>query len=170
MIKFVHAKNPYKPDHADLICDFQNEGSSKYLTLDQPTSEKTIPLSIVDPNPWTALAKLGIDYKQLCVRYECPYTHYEHFAIVPTALLVNGNIEIYKKVNHFNPDFVLDWEWHLKMIPDLLTIGKIGKILLGSGYTDMNNVFDGSGAIIQCRAVLDNGDMVHCYTWEWYNK
>lgn len=169
MINIIPAEKPYTPDIGDLVCDF-NKKVSGYLTLQKSKSEKIIPLSLIDLNPWNALRDLGIDCSCINVKYTCPYTKYEHFAIIPTALIVNGDVKIYSKVRHWNPEFVLDWEWHKKMIPDRLNLSKIEKILLGSGYTDGTNAHDGSGAIIECRVILDNGDMLHCHTWEWYNK
>lgn len=170
MIKFIPAKKPYKPKIGDLLCDHFDKDASTYLTRQDPKSQKIIPLGVLYPNPWVALTDLGIDYKQITVRYTCPYTEYEHFAIVPTALIINGEVEVYSKVRHYNPKFVLDWEWHQKMIPDRLTLGRIARTLLGSGYTNSWNANDGHGAIVECRATLDNGDMLHCHTWEWYNK
>ncbi len=170
MIKIIPAEKPYKSKNGDLVCSFDNKEISKYLTNQKSDSQKIIPLGIIHPIPWTALSHLGIDYSNITARYTCPYTEYEHFAILPVAVIVNGDIKTYAKVHHYNPDFVLDWEWHQKMIPDRLALSRIDKVLLGSGYTAGTRINDGSGSLIQCRAILENGDILHLHLWEWYNK
>lgn len=172
MIQIVEAKKPYEAKHADLICDFcEDKRYSKYLSQESLNSQKIIPLAVLYPDPWQALEALNIDGDPLHFKYKCPYTGYEHFAILPSSLIVNGDVNVYKDVKHHSPDYVLDWEWHQKMHKANLTgLTDIQKIMLGSGYTSGTRITDGHGTIKQCLVMLDNGDALLSNFWEWYNK
>lgn len=173
MIKIIEQEKPYKPSNGDLICDFYENKASKYLVYEEtPLIDKIIPFAIVHPNPWIAAQALDINTTPIQVNYKCPYTGYNHYAIVPSALIINDNVQVYKKVKHWAPDYILDLEWHQKMIPalNLHGLSEIQRILLGSGYTEGTHFTDGSGSIITRQVMLDNGDALLCHLWEWYNK
>jgi hypothetical protein len=169
--KYLQTGNGFK-EFGDIIAEMVKPGVSKYLVEEEgPGTDKVVPLQCITPNPWTALAVLGIDCEDIIARYECPYTEYTHFAIVPSALLINGTIDPYKGLKR-NPEYVLDWEWHKQMIPEKERFGlfPIQKLLIGSGYTCGAAFNDGIGRINQRRVMLDNGDALWCHFWMWYNK
>lgn len=169
-IELVPAKKPYDEDIGDLVCDLVHSKASDYLENDPNLgTEKIIPLCLINPNPWRAVQELDINARPLVAKYKCPYTNYEHFGVVPVALLLfNGGEKSYPKM--FNSDFIFDWEWHKKMIRDRASVSPIQKILLGSGYSDFWRASDGHGEIKERKVMLDNGDGLLVAFWEWYNK
>lgn len=116
MIKVIKQEKPYKPDIGDLICDFCEDKASEYLVHEKtPLIDKIIPLVILYPNPWIAAKAFDIDTTPIQTIYKCPYTGYTHYSIVPSALIVNGDVKVYAKVNHYAPNYILDLEWHQGM-------------------------------------------------------
>jgi hypothetical protein len=172
MIKPILAEKHYKPDLGDLVWDFDNDKVSKYLVYEEgPGTDKIIPFACAHPNPWVVCGMFDIDLSLIKLQYECPYTRYAHYSLLPTALLINGDVQAYKKVKYHSPEYILDWEWHKQMFPkDLLGLSRIQKIMLGSGYTNFTGFNDGSGSIVARRVMLDNGDAVLVHFHEWYNK
>lgn len=173
MIKIIEQKKPYKPSNGDLVCDFYENRASKCLVYEEtPLIDKIIPFAILYPNSWIAAKAFDIDTTPIQVPYKCPYTGYTHFAIIPSALIVNGDVKVYAKVKHHAPEYILDLPWHQKMIQkkDLYELSAIQRILLGSGYTEGTHINDGNGSIITRQVMLDNGDALLVHTWEWYNK
>lgn len=174
MINLIKSENHYKPKIGDLVCEWFNEESSLYLVDEpEPNTDKIIPLVCASPNPFRVLNEVfDINAMPIIAQYKCPYTHYTHFAIVPVALLINGDEKKYEgKVKHHSPDYLMDWEFHKQMVKDRrLELYDIPKLLLGSGYTNMTSHNDGHGRPEQRRVMMDNGDALWCYFWEWYNK
>lgn len=173
MIKIVEQEKPYKPDLGDLVCDFCKKLASNYLVHEEaPLSKKIIPLVIIYPNPWIAAKSFDIDTTPIQAIYKCPYTGYTHYSIVPSALIVNGDVKAYAKLKHHSPEYILDLAWHQKMIrqEDLYGLSAIQRIILGSGYTEGTHINDGGGSIVTRQVMLDNGDALLVHFWEWYNK
>ena len=168
MISLIKAEKPYKPEIGDLVC--QSEESVKYLChSEDPATDKIIPLGCADPNPWEALRVFAINAKPIITKYTCPYTKYEHFGIVPVALLLRKD-NVYN-VKFHSADYLMDWAFHRHNFKkDRLKLFNIPKILLGSGYTDGTGHYDGSGSSIQRPVMLENGDALWCHFHEWYNK
>lgn len=165
------AKEPYQNEFGDLVCEWSKKGVSKYLVNEENTgTERIIPLCVVHPNPWIALQQFGIDASAIKTKHKCPYTDYEYFSIIPTALLLNTDYDY--KVRHWAPDYVMDWEFHKNMWKkeELLRLHDVERLLLGSGYTTCTLSTDGDRSLIQRRVMLDNGDALWCFFWEWYNK
>ena len=176
-IKVIHADKPYKPKNGDLVCGFDNEEVEKYLQ--DPGNNlpegQVLPLCLIHPNTWQAVKLLDIDAKPICCRYECPYTNYEFYSIVP-AVLVSTDLnakwgKIVQKVARWTPDYVLDHEYHRETYKErVFDLNEIGKFLIGPGYTHGTHITDGSGSIINAIVNLDNGDFLYVYLLEWYNK
>jgi hypothetical protein len=172
MIKVVKAKEKYVPNIGDLVCEWTSKESAEYLVAEEGLgTEKVIPLACAHPNPWTALSYFNINAEPLQVTYDCPYTTYTHFTILPIALLLNGDGKAYKNMKHWAADYVLDWDFHRELMKERrLEIQAIQRILLGSGYTNGCGFNDGSPGLEQRRVMLDNGDALWVSFWEWYNK
>lgn len=175
MIQLVQAAKPYKPEIGDLVCEWcKPEKSELYLdSAKGPGTDKVVPLCIIYPNPWVALEWFNIDAKPIMAKYECPYTNYKHFAIVPTALLLlQGDTKRYEKCKSmYGMDYILDWDFHKHMHKERrLEVFPIQKMLLGSGYTHGTCINDGHGSLEYARVNMDNGDALWVAFWEWYNK
>jgi hypothetical protein len=172
MINLVKAKEKYVPNIGDLVCEWSNKESVEYLVAEKGMgTEKVIPLACAHPNPWKALDMFDICATPIIAKYKCPYTNYEHFAILPVQLLINGNVDAYKHLKHWAPEYVLDWEWHKELMKERrFEIQAIQRILLGSGYTGGTGFNDGHGGLEERRVMLDNGDALWVIFWEWYNK
>ncbi len=173
MIKVVKSpSNHYKTDCGDIMCEMIQNGSSEYLVAEEGTgTDKVIPLACAHPNPWVACAMFDINTKPIQLMYNCPYTRYEHFAMLPIALLVNGDVDVYKNVNYHSPDYLLDWEFHTQLWKNRrLDIQPVQQVLLGSGYQRGCSSYDGHGSLEKRRVMLDNGDALWVAFWEWFNK
>lgn len=153
-----------------------------------------ISLYNVTAHPFQALKVLGIEAADLKAEslYTCPYTNYDHFGIMPTAVL-SENVEAYRPAleirgsNH-GADFALDCDFHRSERTDkqivegetcdetgyhfsgLFELTSVQRSLLGTGYTVGTLMSDGHGAIKHGRIELDNGDWLFVHFWEWYNK
>lgn len=170
----VISTNPYKPDHGDLVCEFNFPEMGKYL--ETPSKERfkdkqVLPLRLLSPNPWKALTELRIKAEAFHAPYECPYTGYTFYSIVPSALISDDLKGKYGFVNHWNKDYLFDYEFQRDMFRDnILELGTIGDLILGSGYTEMTHVNDGSRSKLKSIINLDNGDKLYVHFWEWHNK
>jgi hypothetical protein len=182
-IKILPTLKPYKPEIGDLILDWVKPEARKFLgtvpgrkkrekqAVPKAEGDQVLPLRLLNPNPWKALEALGIDADEIKAKYECPYTEYDFYAIVPAALISSDLKGKYDHVQHWNKDYLFDHEFHKDMFKEHITgLGEIGKLMLGSGWTSMTGVNDGSRSVITAIVNLDNGDQLLVYTWEWYNK
>ncbi len=180
-IKIVPAKKIYKPEIGDLILDWEKPDARKFLGVVEgrkkqekqatPKEGQILPLRLVHPNPWKALDAMSIDADGIKALYECPYTGYEFFAVIPAALISSDLAKKYNHVQHWNKDYLFDHDWHKEMMKEHVTgLGEIGKLMIGSGWTRCTGVNDGSRSLITAVVDLDNEDQLLVYTWEWYNK
>ena len=182
----IPATNPYKPNCGDLVCGFDKPDSEQYLeTWEHPKSGKSfpfpegqvLPLCLIDPHPWHAIDKLGIDAGAIRCPYECPYTRYTFHSIVPAALVSTdlegkwGDIIRKPGVARHSHDYVLDWDYHKSMWKEkVFDLHEVGQAILGLGYTHGTGIWDGSGSKHSTVVNLDNGDKLWVYFWEWHNK
>jgi len=178
MIRVIPAKNPYKPKHGDLVCGFNKPSAEGYI--ETPTNElpegQVMPLCLIDHHCWQASKRLDIDAAPIYAPYKCPYTKYEFFSIIPVALISTDLSGKWRKTvverrAGVDPDYVLDHEFNRHMWKDtVFDIQDIGKLMLGSGYTSMTSIYDGSRSMHRSKVNLDNGDTLWVYFWEWHNK
>lgn len=176
-VRPVKAKNPYKPYYGDLVCEFFNEGMGEFFEVSpkKPLKEykdwQVLPLRILNPNPWVALTELAIESKEIQAPYNCPYTNYVSQSVVPTALISTNLKGKYGYINHWNKDYIFDYEFHKDNFRDnLFELGVFGELFLGSGYTDCTGVNDGSRSKFKSTVQLENGDKLFVHFWMWYNK
>ena len=135
-----------------------------------------LPLTAVAQNSWTALEKLGVDFKdfQKQVEYICPYNKYAHFWSVPILIFTNDikNWTVRHKIPR--EEMYLDEGWMRNYFPpkvrDALPFTKIQRALLGPGYTEMTLQSDGQGFLYDALIALDNGDFLGAKVWMWFNK
>lgn len=168
----VQKANPcYKPEIGDVLWNsriFLEQVNQDLLFGDH---WKVLPFYAVSMLPYKSLEFLGIDGKELengC-KYECPYTGYNHFGIVPIVLLYK-DLSVYDlSQTRLGENYAKDSDWHRKHEEwDCLT--SISKSFLGPGYTHGTTILDGSGSIRKTTVGLDNGDRLLVHFWEWYNK
>ena len=159
-----------------MLCGFTNKESCQYLEEADTPLEQILPLTLINPNCWVALSNLEIDTEPIKVIYECPYTKYTSYSIVPVALVstdLKGKWEsiIRKGISLHTVEYLLDYEFHKNMWQKrILELTDIGKLLMGSGYTYLAGWNDGYGSKESFKINLDNGDFLWVYAWEWYNK
>jgi hypothetical protein len=179
---YLESKPPVKRgslSHRQLAHEFKddNEALLKYLKSHKlnasvDLSKQILALQMLHPNPWTALKCLHIDAEGIkSATYECPYTGYTHYSIVPVALISDNLAGKYADVDHWNKEYLFDHEFARHLWKEkVLEIGVIAKMLLGSGWTSGTHITDGSRGEIATTVALDNGDKLLVQTWEWYNK
>lgn len=171
MIKLVKAKEPYPHDHGDL--NWGANDINVWLSPMRKLPTPRLPL-LLAPNPWESLILMGVDARDLCVRYECGVTGLEFWAVVPIGIYTVD-------VRRYRPDqiaggfydYYYDLEWHKQMNPDVFGenyLPDISRVMLGTGYTSFCRPSDGSKELTSFLAQLDNGDHLHVKTWMWYNK
>jgi len=197
LANIVPAQTPYIPDCGDLLCEMLKPESAKYLEVpspeirpkdieifsherhhEPPTDGEVLPLQLIEINTWEAIDRLRINAADIRATYECPYTNYECFALMPVCLIstdLEGKwgklIRRRPRISRCDPDFVMDYDWHKHMHKDKRFYAHdVGKLLLGSGYTSGTLINDGSRELHQTIVNLDNGDKLWVYFWMWYNK
>jgi hypothetical protein len=172
-VQVIPAKKRHKYDCGDLVCEFYQPDSGRYLEDNPCRDGQIIPLGVFYPNPWDSLKVLEIDVTLIKIEYVCPYTDFHCFSIVPTAL-IRTNLEekwgelVQKKWG--NSGYVLDHEWHKSAWGDVCGLSDIARLLLGSGYTEGTHIHDGSRERKETTVRLSNGDAIWVHFWEWYNK
>jgi hypothetical protein len=115
-VSLVEPAEPYKP-----VCGDVNWGAGRFL---QPLPDPLvfpgfIVLTNVTAHPFHAMTALRIETADMMVEgtYQCPYTKYDHFGIVPTAV-ISENVEAYRPaLKHatglpWDADFMLDHDFH----------------------------------------------------------
>lgn len=166
-----HRQIRSQPGHGDLPC----LQSTTYTYVQEPEWEEntqTLPLAVVNPNPWQALRDLDINADAIKSPYKCPYTEYTSFGIVPICLISANLLNYIEAAERFKQaDYWLDYQYHQDLWGDkLLAMTDIQKLLLGSGYTYATGWNDGTPQQVYGKVNLDNGDSLFVYYWEWYNK
>lgn len=190
-VKFVSLgpkpEKKYVPEIGDVLfelADWMNEHSvtlaSAAADAIQMRKFQTIPLYSIDPHPYRAIYMAGIDDAVMREKsaYKCPYTKYEHYAFVPTAIftddtlkykpLIERRIELEQRGIWFGVDYALDADWNADHSD--LELTSVQKSILGPGYTGLTGIRDGHGRVKQGLLPLDNGDKLYVHFWEWYNK
>lgn len=171
-IAVVKAVKPYKPDCGDLVCCAT---SAQYLETppNKFPQEQVLPLAAIRPNPWMVLEYLGIDASLIRGTYECPYTGYDFYGVVPICL-ASEQLDKYcteEMKQRGQADYWFDHAWHVHMMKDRrFDLTEVQRLLLGSGYTDMTGHHDGSGSKKQTKVNLENGDYLWVWFNEWHNK
>lgn len=167
MVEIIKAENLYVPDCGDLLY----ENSFLESLSDEHPVGQMMPLAVLDANPWHALKLLGINTTAIKKTYQCPYTGYAHYWIVPVALISDDLKNNYAHFEHWNKNYLFDHEWHEQMWSERRwELQKIQQLLLGSGYTVGTMSNDGFGEVRQTKVKLSNGDYLWVHFWVWYNK
>lgn len=177
----ILANNPHVPKCGDLICDFDGTNTGKFLESAEEDKfnkfeyrfddKQILPLALLNPNPFHSLTILNIDFNSILSSYSCPYTKYDFYSIVPTALISDDLAGKYGSIKHWNKEYLFDYDWHKKMMGDrILELSEIGNLMLGSGYTGGTGFNDGHSSKHKTTVNLDNGDQLCVYFLEWHNK
>jgi hypothetical protein len=173
-IKLVRQDKHYAPKIGDLC--WGNPEVGQYLVgysralLKGKTFLQTGLFSL---NPWEALPLMGIHAYPLKIRYECPITELEFWAVVPAGVAA-VDLETYReRLEQVDSSWKGNVEkgWIERMhsyLPEDVT--PIKRAMLGTGYTDCCHPSDGHGSIVELMAPLNNGDILLLFLWEWYNK
>lgn len=183
----VPAKNPWQPQHGELVICWCKPGSGTYIetpgpevpnkqvspsehVYERPIEGQVLPLCLVSPNPWRALQILGIDTQEIMLPYTCPYTGLVFYGLVPSCL-VSSDVGRYADKIRYDKDYILDHEYHREMWKDrVFDLQDVARVLLGTGYTHGTGINDGSRSLHQTKVNLSNGDYLWCYLWLWHNK
>ena len=173
MIHAVKPAKPYKSKIGDLCWGDKKIGKHlQALTSATIRGRKQLRLDMYEENPWEGLALLGVDAGPLKLRYDCPVTGLRFWAVVPYCLWIT-DVAAYRvgRLLESHYDYMFDTEFADQMFP--YTPGEIPHIhdkMLGTGYDSGCRPCDGHGKVIEALAPLENGDFLHLYVWEWYNK
>jgi hypothetical protein len=110
-------------------------------------------------------------------RYICPYTSYEHYGIVPVAILTDAPDKYINAARVNLREMLGDKEWNapdcdITDTDDLQKtyLSQIDNIILGTGYTCGTIISDGTSSTEPLVLELSNGDHVLCFAKVWYNK
>lgn len=110
-------------------------------------------------------------------QYDCPYTEYTHYGLIPVLITTDDPTKYLVKMPEWLREAAADKEWNRpkfdlsdeqELQENYLT--SINTILLGSGYTTMTIISDGSNYTEPMVLELENGDNILCFGKVWYNK
>lgn len=173
MITIVKPERPYQPECGDLCWGDKEIG--KWLvkkTAKAIGKRRRLLLNTYVDNPWDGLSMMGVAAHALNKRYECPITGLAFWMVVPYCLWV-ADVNRYRVgallSSHY--DYAFDVDFHGQMFP--YQAGHIPPVhdkMLGTGYDLGCRPNDGHGQVIELLAPLENGDFLHVFVWEWYNK
>lgn len=170
-------------EYGDILRPFDNwetttTGAGWYSKVpeDYYDNQFYYPLTAIAQNSWNALVTLGVkseEFKQM-VQYTCPYNKYIHYWCVP-VLIFTKDVRLWTaRHKTYKEEMYLDKIWMKKFFPvrtkNGLPFTKIQRALLGSGYTEMTMVTDGSGYLYDALVALDNEDFLGVKVWMWFNK
>lgn len=169
-------KDMYVPAIGDVLFDCAAYMERLCATpKDIPSALASVPfvmLGWINPNPWVSLEILEIDcdrFKKAC-EYKDFYTGNVAFGALPVAILTKDASKYKTSCKKEWLDGAFDHEWNRHMHKQWWELSEIGKVLMGTGYTDGTTIMDGSGERVLLKAPLDNGDSLLVWCWEWYNK
>lgn len=151
--------------NVDLLGHFDEEFFTKQFLL----------LNNLDYNTFTVLDKLNIDTSYFDnFKYECPFTKRENYGVVP-IVIVSDNIEKYLVDCHQSKkEMVLDMdfqkEYFNEKVPLENLINSITISLMGAGYTNGCYPSNGSKDVMLSTIPLNNGDVIVCVNYVWFNK
>lgn len=183
-IKIIQHKNPIRVcDNGDILLPFKSwlntaTGNDWYSkATEEYYKDKTfLPLAAIRQNPWEALSILGVNYFdfQEKVKYTCPYNKYVHFWAIPLLIFTDNIQEWLSKTCIPRSERYLDKQWVLRFFPLQTKNGfpftKIHRALLGPGYTETALIDEGHGHLYDSIVSLDNGEMIGCKVWIWFNR
>lgn len=178
LAKIVEPPTAHEFEKGDFLWD-----SKKWLLAvpPYPWSEckddyEQIFLYLIEPEPWRACQHLGINVNLVkhSSRYTCPYTGYEHYGVVPCAVVTKEPEQYRDHVVHVcgEDPLVLDFDFVRQMKKDYWSIGvtDIHRSLLGPGYTSGTLKMDGVSKVDSGVICLSNGDYLRVAIRLWFNK
>lgn len=170
MTKIKHQNKQFIPELGDISPFVDSKFLFEIKEWDRDKNLNNL-MSLGNGTPFSVLMDLGIDIGPLRQKYTCPHTGMDFFSLVPMYIMSN-NIQKYRE-KQFS-DMVLDSEWNWMQDFDDKTnkpyYDKIYKSMIGTGYTAYTSSWDGSNSEEIVGVELDNGDILVCLTWQWYNK
>jgi len=122
------------------------------------------------------LGQLGVNYFDFNerIKYICPYNKYTHFWAVPLLVFTKDIQTWLIKSNVSRPERFLDKDWVRRFYPLQTKNGfpftKIHRSLLGPGFSQNALIDDGHGHLYDSLVSLDNGDLLGCKVWVWFNR
>lgn len=171
MIKIIKQTEQFKPDYGDLRPFNDNKYLFEIKDYDQKNRNLNNILWLGDGNVWTILMDMGIDISPLRQKYLCPHAGMEFFSLIPIYIM-SDNVQKYSERAY--SDMIMDTEWNWSQDFDEKNnepyYGKIFKSMIGTGYQAFTSASDGSSGEKVLAVALDNGDILLCLTWIWYNK
>lgn len=182
MIKFLKPEVTYQGklySDGKYLGDFIHGDVSLLGNFDKSLYEKPyIPLTTISYNPITALNKLKIDSSYFDnFQYECPFTKKNYFGTIPLAIIsddIKKYIENNSKIPLWKKEMLLDYNYQrdyfnektpIEELQDDITIA-----LMGPGYTTCCYPSDGSKSLTLSTIPMDNGDIMVCINYCWFNK
>lgn len=177
MIKVKNQEKSLEFDDADILFDF-TEYIREY-SKEEVNSKKVLLLDYFSPNTWKALEKIeNLDQEEIAKLkemsiYHCPYTDREYTSLIPTTIWTENPENYFEGTNYYFKDMACDDEWNKSQYKEKIEsihLSKIQKLMIGSGYTSCTLMSDGSTGMDKFFIDLDNGDILECVIYLWYNK
>lgn len=182
MIKFLKPEVTYQGklySDGEYLGDFIHGDVSLLGNFDKSLYEKPyIPLATISFNTLTALNNLNIDTVYFDnFQYECPFTKRKYFGVLPLAIIgddIKKYIENNSEIPLWKKEMLLDYNYQrdyfnektpIEELQDDITIA-----LMGPGYTTCCYPSDGSKSLTLSTIPMDNGDIMVCINYCWFNK
>jgi len=164
-------------DFADILFNYTD--FIREYSYEDVKSKKVLLLDYFSPNTWKAIEKIEIldkeDFSKLkdMSIYECPYTDREYTSLIPTMIWTEDIEKYFNGKNYYFKDMACDDDWNKSQYKEQIeniNLSKIQKLMIGSGYTNCTLMSDGSTGLDKVFIDLDNGDILECVIYLWYNK
>jgi len=170
MISLKKQEKPFIPKHAD-VRPFRDDNYLFEIHKYDRSKNLNNLIYLQNGTPFSILMDFGIDIEPIRQKYTCPHTGMDFFSLVPMYIM-SDDIQKYSKLEF--SEMTLDKEWNWSQDFDEKDnkpyYDKIFRTMVGTGYTSFASSWDGSNSEEVLGIELENGDILVCLTWFWYNK
>lgn len=187
MFNIVEQKKSYELKHFDFMNDDLDQYAKYFKTIKGNHKSNSLDLEYLSMTAKSRLRNI-IDYDFFSKMmedstYNCPFTGYKHYSIVPVTILTDNPIH-YIRLFHgvdindektytaWYTDMACDPTWNkdIDYSDAYSQTSKVDSILLGTGYTNFYMPNDGHSSNEIVAIELDNEDYILFIVKKWFNK
>lgn len=183
-MKLLKAHQTYEHPYGDIVYGpYGNDNYADYIRkydAEEVQELNMLKLTYIQQDTWKAIAAIGLEdwnwFRDL-TKYECSYTAYEHFALIPLAIFSEDVEKYFAHLSHkpWYFEMACDKTWncgqsgaHLKNFGSRNALTEFQRVIIGPGYTFSIN--DGNSSVNPVMIDVDNGDKLGCAALVWHNK